>query len=187
MSSLGFFRAGGLVVHASTSPTKRLPLNTDIGGDAHRRTCLIFTFAELSLTFCRLARSAVTLLSRPRLARLAPLPLEDLQDPVVLTCTCTLRKWHPRPACGTAVSSVCISISVCVCVFVQGHVFWTFWSLLVCPLCSCAASVAPLHRTTFASTSYRTSPGWTECRERVSWMYGQESNAEKAASFRCEG
>ena len=31
--------AGGLVVHASTSPTKRLALNTDIGGDAHRRTC----------------------------------------------------------------------------------------------------------------------------------------------------
>ena len=27
--------AGGLVVHASTSPTKRLALNTDIGGDAH--------------------------------------------------------------------------------------------------------------------------------------------------------
>ena len=35
--------AGGLVVHASTSPTKRLALNTDIGGDAHRRTC-IFPF-----------------------------------------------------------------------------------------------------------------------------------------------
>ena len=33
------FAAGGLVVHASTSPTKRLALNTDIGGDAHRRTC----------------------------------------------------------------------------------------------------------------------------------------------------
>ena len=33
------FKAGGLVVHASTSPTKRLALNTDIGGDAHRRTC----------------------------------------------------------------------------------------------------------------------------------------------------
>ena len=37
------FTAGGLVVHASTSPTKRLALNTDIGGDAHRRTC-IFLF-----------------------------------------------------------------------------------------------------------------------------------------------
>ena len=138
MSSLGFFRAGGLVVHASTSPTKRLPLNTDIGGDAHRRTCLIFTFAELSLTFCRLARSAVTLLSRPRLARLAPLPLEDLQDPVVLTCTCTLRKWHPRPACGTAVSSVCISISVCVCVCVyKGMSFGLFGACLFAP---CAAA-----------------------------------------------
>ena len=33
------FTAGGLVVHASTSPAKRLALNTDIGGDAHRRTC----------------------------------------------------------------------------------------------------------------------------------------------------
>ena len=36
--------AGGLVVHASTSPTKRLALNTDIGGDAHRRTCNFPTF-----------------------------------------------------------------------------------------------------------------------------------------------
>ena len=44
------------------------------------------------------------------LAFLAPLPLEDLQDPVVRTCT--LRKWYPRPACGTAVKSVRISISV---------------------------------------------------------------------------
>ena len=51
--------AGGLVVHASTSPTKRLALNTDIGGDAHRRTCIFRT----------------------------------------------LRKWNPRPACGTAFSS----------------------------------------------------------------------------------
>ena len=37
--------AGGLVVHASTSPTKRLALNTDIGGDADRRTC-IFSFPD---------------------------------------------------------------------------------------------------------------------------------------------
>ena len=29
-----------------------------------------------------------------------------------MVLTCTLRKWYPRPACGTAVSSVCISISV---------------------------------------------------------------------------
>ena len=36
--------AGGLVVHASTSPTKRLALNTDIGGDAHRRTCNLSFF-----------------------------------------------------------------------------------------------------------------------------------------------
>ena len=39
------FTAGGLVVHASTSPTKRLALNTDIGGDAHRRT-RIFPFPD---------------------------------------------------------------------------------------------------------------------------------------------
>ena len=38
------FSTGGLVVHASTSPMKRLALNTDIGGDAHRRTCLNFNF-----------------------------------------------------------------------------------------------------------------------------------------------
>ena len=30
----------------------------------------------------------------------ALLPLEDPQDPVVRACT--LRKWNPRPACGTA-------------------------------------------------------------------------------------
>ena len=41
---------------------------------------------------------------------LALLPLEDLQDPVVRTCT--LRNWNPRPACGTAIKSVRISISV---------------------------------------------------------------------------
>ena len=29
-----------------------------------------------------------------------------------MVLTCTLRKWNPRPACGTAFSSVCISISV---------------------------------------------------------------------------
>ena len=32
------------------------------------------------------------------------LPLEDLQDPVVRTCT--LRNWNPRPACGTTGKSV---------------------------------------------------------------------------------
>ena len=37
----------------------------------------------------------------------ALLPLEDLQDPVVRT----LRKWNPRPACGTAIKSR-ISMSV---------------------------------------------------------------------------
>ena len=31
--------AGGLVVHASTSPTKRLAWDTDITGDVHWRTC----------------------------------------------------------------------------------------------------------------------------------------------------
>ena len=40
----------------------------------------------------------------------ALLPLEDLQDPVVRTCT--LRKWNPRPACGTAFSSVHPILSV---------------------------------------------------------------------------
>ena len=41
---------------------------------------------------------------------LAPSPFEDPEAPVVLTCT--LRKWYPRPACGTAVKSARISISV---------------------------------------------------------------------------
>ena len=67
---LSFFStAGGLVVHASTSPTKRLALNTDIGGDAHRRTC---TFSNISAwqeakprtSFRRLARHDVILSAR---------------------------------------------------------------------------------------------------------------------------
>ena len=44
------------------------------------------------------------------LALLASLPLPDPQAPMVLTGT--LRKWNPRPACGTAVKSVRISMSV---------------------------------------------------------------------------
>ena len=64
-----FSTAGGLVVHASTSPTKRLALNTDIGGDAHRRTC---TFSNISAwqeakprtSFRRLARHDVILSAR---------------------------------------------------------------------------------------------------------------------------
>ena len=38
------------------------------------------------------------------LTLLASLPLPDPQAPLVLTGT--LRKWNPRPACGTAFSSV---------------------------------------------------------------------------------
>ena len=47
--TLNFFPlfSRGLVVHASTSPTKRLALNTNIGGDAHRRTCFLRTFELL--------------------------------------------------------------------------------------------------------------------------------------------
>ena len=41
---------------------------------------------------------------------LAPFPLEDPEAPVVLTCI--LRKWYPRPACGTAFSSVHPILSV---------------------------------------------------------------------------
>ena len=44
------------------------------------------------------------------LALLALLPLEDLQAPMVFTGT--LRKWNPRPACGTAFSSVHPILSV---------------------------------------------------------------------------
>ena len=43
-----------------------------------------------------------------------PSPFEDPEAPVVLIRI--LRKWNPRPACGTAIKSVRISISVCVCV-----------------------------------------------------------------------
>ena len=64
---------------------------------------------------CRCERIVVSLFVRRSFSSFwALLPLEDLQDPVVRACT--LRKWNPRPACGTAFSSVCISISVCVCV-----------------------------------------------------------------------
>ena len=55
-------------------------------------------------------RHSVASSLRRRLETLASVPLEDLQDPVVRTCT--LRNWNPRPACGTAFRSVCISISV---------------------------------------------------------------------------
>ena len=118
------FTAGGLVVHASTSPTKRLALNTDIGGDAHRRTCTFSsTFSNISAwqeakprtSFRRLARHDVILsVRRSFFSFWALLPLEDHQDPVVRTCT--LRNWNPRPACGTAFSSVHPILSVCVCV-----------------------------------------------------------------------
>ena len=108
--------AGGLVVHASTSPTKRLALNTDIGGDAHRRTC-IFPFSEwheakprTSLAADMSDRRHFDLFVAFDLALLASLPLPDPQAPMVLTGT--LRKWNPRPACGTAVKSVRISMSV---------------------------------------------------------------------------
>ena len=37
---LSVFSAGGLVAHASTSPTKRLVLNADVDVVAHRRTCV---------------------------------------------------------------------------------------------------------------------------------------------------
>ena len=119
------FTAGGLVVHASTSPTKRLALNTDIGGDAHRRTCNFPTFpygkrlsqephckALMFSLNCRCERNVVSLFVRRSLSSFwALLPLADLQDPLVRTCT--LRKWNPRPACGTAIKSVRISMSVC--------------------------------------------------------------------------
>ena len=105
------FTAGGLVVHASTSPTKRLALNTDIGGDAHRR------FSEwheakprTSLAADMSDRRHFALFVAFDLALLASLPLPDPQAPMVLTGT--LRKWNPRPACGTAVKSVRISMSV---------------------------------------------------------------------------
>ena len=111
-----FFSAGRLVVHASTSPTKRLALNTDIGGDAHRRTCN-FPFSEwheakprTSLAADMSDRRHFDLFVAFDLALLASLPLTDLQAPMVLTGS--LRKWNPRPACGTAISSVRISISV---------------------------------------------------------------------------
>ena len=108
------------VVHASTSPTKRLALNTDIGGDAHRRTCTFSsTFSNISAwqeakprtSFRRLARHDVILsVRRSFFSVWALLPLEDHQDPVVRTCT--LRNWNPRPACGTAFSSVHPILSV---------------------------------------------------------------------------
>ena len=119
------FTAGGLVVHASTSPTKRLALNTDIGGDAHRGTCN-FPFSEwheakprTSLAADMSDRRHFALFVAFDLALLASLPLPDPQAPMVLTGT--LRKWNPRPACGTAVKSVRISMSVC---FVCLKILW---------------------------------------------------------------
>ena len=56
------------------------------------------------------ARYAVTPSVRFRLELLAFFPLEVLQVPVVRTGT--LRKWNPRPACGTAFSSAHPILSV---------------------------------------------------------------------------
>ena len=44
-----FIVAGGLVVHASTSPTKRLACDTDITGDVQWRTCHSFCNFNLSV------------------------------------------------------------------------------------------------------------------------------------------
>ena len=66
---------------------------------------------------CSHARNAVTLSDRFRLTSLAPSPFEDPEAPVVLIRT--LRKWNPRPACGTAFSSVHKS-------YVRSHVFIVF-------------------------------------------------------------
>ena len=52
---LRFYNAAGLVVNASTSPTKRLAYDTDISGDAHWSTCIFhfnFAIARLSLWNC---------------------------------------------------------------------------------------------------------------------------------------
>ena len=59
---------------------------------------------------CSHARNAITLSDRFRLMSLARSPFEDPKAPVVLMRI--LRKWNPRPACGTACTSVRISISV---------------------------------------------------------------------------
>ena len=56
------------------------------------------------------ARRHVDLIVAFDLETLALLLLEDPQAPMVLTGT--LRKWNPRPACGTAFSSVHPILSV---------------------------------------------------------------------------
>ena len=59
------------------------------------------------------ARRHVDLIVAFDLETLALLLLEDPQAPMVLTGT--LRNWNPRPACGTALSSVHPILSVCIC------------------------------------------------------------------------
>ena len=65
-------------------------------------------------SFGSLSADAFDSLAAFDLTLLASLPLPDPQAPRVLTGT--LRNWNPRPACGTAFSSVHNISSVCVCV-----------------------------------------------------------------------
>ena len=62
-------------------------------------------------------RRHIALIAAFGLETWVPLPLEDPEAPVVLT----FRKWYPRPACGTAFSSVHPILSVCVCVSTAKH------------------------------------------------------------------
>ena len=129
---------------------------------------------------CRCERHVVTLfVRRSFLSFWALLPLEDLQDPVV--CTCTLRKWNPRPACGTAFSSVhnISSVCVCVCVCVCVAFCYLCHDAMIYQICTNLCSSSPVRRP---------NPG-IGCHAYV-WALGQMPQKEQMSRSRhgsCSG
>ena len=129
------FTAGGARDHASLAPTKTLALVCEIDLGRQIDVPAEKTYVELKLStslfpsvkgYCsgdEFGFSARTSSPGRPLARclsfgvaghLKPLgpPLDGPPPPFLGFLTCTLRNWNPRPACGTAIKSVRISMSV---------------------------------------------------------------------------
>ena len=120
MTCFSFYSAGGSPTDLTGDPTKRVKLRADIWPDQPDLPAIFLNGMRLSpepqrlgtSCCCSHARGAVTLSLRPQLTSLAPSPFEGPEAPVVSYLSYLLRNWYPRPACGTAVKSVRISISV---------------------------------------------------------------------------
>ena len=121
LTCFSFYSAGGSLTDLTGDPTKRVKLRADIWPDQQDVPAILLNGMRLSpepqrlgtSCCCSHARDAVTLSLRPRLTSLAPSPFEGPEAPVVSYLSYLLRNWYPRPARGTAVKSVRISISVC--------------------------------------------------------------------------